>query len=355
MTTSPPSSALLRVTGLHKRYTPHQPWVVEDVSFELSPGQILSLVGPSGCGKTTTLRLLAGFEQPDFGRIELAGQTLASAGSDQPRIHLPPEKRGVGIVFQDYALFPHLSVLGNVTFGITQGSRQQRRDKAMTQLQLLDMAAYADRKPQTLSGGQQQRVALARTIAANPKVVLLDEPFSNLDITLRESARRDVRQTLLAQGVAAILVTHDREEAMAMGDHVAVMHQGRIIQQGKPEALYHHPADVFVASFLGGLIQLPAQARGKIADTLLGPVHLARPAQGDIQIALRPQQITLLPATATLVMGKIHQREFRGHAQTLLVHVGDQLIPVLADTNCPHLQGETVSIRVAGEAMVFEI
>jgi len=347
------ADALLKVRGLYKRYHAQGPWIVNDVDFDLVPGEILSLVGPSGCGKTTTLRLIAGFEQADAGTIDLQGQPLVDV-SESRRFHLPPEKRGVGIVFQDYALFPHLTVLGNVTYGIRQGSAKEKRDQAMKQLEMLNMASLADRRPQTLSGGQQQRVALARTIAANPRVVLLDEPFSNLDVTLRESARRDVRQTLLSQGVAAILVTHDREEAMSIGDRVAVMNQGRIVQIGRPESLYHEPVDCFVASFLGGLVQLPAQAVGSTATTMLGPVMLSRSVQGQVIIALRPEQIILSTPSQGQDQGIIEHREFRGHDQLLMVRYGLHTIPVLADSKTSYHCGQAVSLRIEGQAIVFD-
>lgn len=355
---------LLAVRGLCKRFTNEGPWIVDHVSFDLHTNEILALVGPSGCGKTTTLRLIAGFERADAGEIELQGQSLSH--TTHPKVlHTPPEQRGIGIVFQDYALFPHLSVLGNVMFGM-KGPKKDKRDRAMALLDMLHMVDFAKRRPHALSGGQQQRVALARTLAAAPRMVLLDEPFSNLDVSLREQARQDVRRTLQQQGIAAVLVTHDREEALSVGDRVAVMSQGRIIQVDEPEKVYHQPVDSVVGHFLGGLLELPAKATGSCAECVLGIVALNRPAQGQIHIALRPEQLILASSdhacsetncsqtNCTQVIGKIEQREFRGHSQTLSIRVRDLLVPVHADSLVAHKIGDHVTICVAGAAHVFE-
>lgn len=359
---------LLAVRNLCKRFTNDGPLIVNNVSFDLHANEILALVGPSGCGKTTTLRLIAGFERADAGEIQLHGQPLVQSltAATQPKVlHTPPEQRGIGIVFQDYALFPHLSVLGNVMFGM-KGPKKDHRNQAMALLDMLHMADYAKRRPYALSGGQQQRVALVRTLAAAPRMVLLDEPFSNLDVSLREQAREDVRHTLQQQGIAAVLVTHDREEALSVGDRVAVMSQGSIIQVDMPEKIYHQPVDAFVGHFLGGLLELPAKAMGSHARCVLGSVALNRPAQGNIQIALRPEQLVLASSdhacsdtsctqtNCTQVIGKVEQREFRGHSQTLRIRVGDLLLPVHADSQVGHKIGDDVTICVAGVAHVFE-
>lgn len=355
---------VLTVRHLAKRFTADGSLVVNDVSFDLHDKEILALVGPSGCGKTTTLRLIAGFEQADAGEIHLLGQPLALSTPTRT-LHTPPHKRGIGIVFQDYALFPHLSVLANVMFGAT-GSSGVRRARAMALLDMLKMAEFAKRRPHELSGGQQQRVALARTLAASPRMVLLDEPFSNLDVSLREQARRDVRLTLQQQGIAAVLVTHDREEALSVGDRVAVMSQGRIIQLDVPEKVYHQPDNAEVANFLGGLLELPATAMGCHARCALGSIELNRQAQGLIQIALRPEQLVLtaldhsctgeacMQSNCTRITGTIAQREFKGHSQTLGVRLGDMILPVQADSLVAYQLGDEVTICVAGKAHVFE-
>lgn len=209
----------LRVENLTKRFHPDLPPVVQEVSFSLERGEVFALLGPSGCGKTTTLRLIAGFEHPDAGAIYVDGQAIT---------HLPPERRGIGFVFQDYALFPHLTVEQNVAFGLRGMSAKARRERAMEVLQMVGMTVFKDRKPSELSGGQQQRVALARAIAPGPKVVLLDEPFSSLDAGLRQATRDEVRHLLKASGIASVLVTHDQEEALSFADRLGVMRSGQL-------------------------------------------------------------------------------------------------------------------------------
>ena len=217
---------------------------VSDLDLTVRQGEILALLGPSGCGKTTTLRLIAGFETPTTGSIEIGGQMVAGPGGS-----LPPEKRRVGMVFQNYALFPHLSVADNVSFGLPRGP--QRKIRVAEMLALVGLTGYESRLPHELSGGQQQRVAIARALAPEPAVLLLDEPFSNLDTGRRLQMREEVREILKRSGTTAIFVTHSQEEALYMGDRVAVMSAGRLIQMDTPEVIYHQPATRFVADFMG--------------------------------------------------------------------------------------------------------
>jgi len=338
---------ILQVQGLRKRFTVGGPEVVSEVSLEVAPGEILALVGPSGCGKTTLLRLIAGFERPDFGRIDVAGETLASEGTGRST-HVPPQRRRIGIVFQDFALFPHLTVLGNVMFGLL-GTRPERQARALETLKMLSMDDFASRRPHTLSGGQQQRVALARTMATGPRFVLLDEPFSNLDPALREAARQDVKELLHRSQTAAILVTHDRDEALSFGDRVAVMSAGKIEQIGPPEQIYRRPETDFVARFLARAILLPAEANGTHATTLLGPVLLAEPTTGPVRVAIRPEQIALASQESSEVRGTVRSREFQGAMQSLLVEVAGTEYPVLAPASQIHSVGETVFLTVTGE------
>lgn len=344
------SEKTLKVSGLSKRFGRGGPLVVDRVSFHLEPRELLALVGPSGCGKTTILRLIAGFERADAGEIVSDHRTLASS-EEGHSLHVPPELRKVGIVFQDYALFPHLSVLANVTFGMS-GPRKTRRDRALALLSLVGMDGLAYRRPHTLSGGQQQRVALIRTLAASPDLVLLDEPFSNLDVHLRKIAGREVRRLLSAEGVAAILVTHDREEALSIGDRVAVMHQGRIVQIDTAENVFHHPTGPFVAQFVGNAFRLSVSARGETADGPLGQLQLNVPASGSVDVLLRPEQIRLFASNEGNATGLIQRREFRGELQTLTVRVGKQTVLVTCDSRTPFLPGQSVGIQVEGLAMV---
>ncbi|SFX42295.1 ABC transporter ATP-binding protein [Marinospirillum alkaliphilum] len=294
---------LMRVEGLCKRYQQGEALAVNQVSFTLQPGEILALLGPSGCGKTTTLRMLAGFEHPESGRIFLHGQDVTE---------LPPQKRHIGIVFQDYALFPHMSLLRNVTFAMRHVPTHQQEQKAMEWLELVGLAAYAKRHPHELSGGQQQRVALARTLAAEPELVLLDEPFSNLDAALRESTRKEMRALFKKAGTSVILVTHDQAEAMTFADKVGVMQQGKLIQLDTPQQVYQHPATAFVAKFLGHTNLLQGLAQGNQAQTPLGAINLSSSVEGEVHLSLRPEDLTL-SASDDPAAARVVDREFRGH------------------------------------------
>ena len=257
--------------------------VLEQANLRVSPGEIACLLGPSGCGKTTLLRLVAGLEPLQTGRILVDGTDLAAA---------PPERRGIGLVFQDFALFPHLSALDNVAFGIAAD-----RKRAREVLRRLGMEDYAGAFPHTLSGGQQQRIALARALAPRPRVMLLDEPFSGLDTGLRARLRDDTLHLLKASGAATILVTHDPEEAMFMGDRIAVMDRGRIVQVGPPEALYLHPMNAFVAAFFGEVNRIEARIEGGAARTALGSLDADGLAEGcPVEVLVRPEALALTPA-----------------------------------------------------------
>lgn len=219
---------------------------VYDLSMEVKKGEFFSLLGPSGCGKTTTLRLIAGLDKPDEGVISV-GEKVVSAGG----VWVAPEKRGVGIVFQDYALFPHMTVFKNIAFGLTNCNKKELKQKVMEMLELVGLSDMAERYPHEISGGQQQRVALARALAPFPKVMLLDEPFSNLDADLRVELRIETKRILKEKGITTILVTHDQEEAFSLSDRVGVLNSGRLEQAGTPSEIYHQPVSHFVAGFVG--------------------------------------------------------------------------------------------------------
>ncbi|MGH9000505.1 MAG: ABC transporter ATP-binding protein, partial [Acidimicrobiia bacterium] len=301
---------------------------VDDVTLDVIPGEILALLGPSGCGKTTFLRLVAGFERPDAGVIRLAGREIAA-----PRLFVPPERRRIGMVFQDYALFPHLSVAANVAFGLRrQGGIRPSRDSQASgrveqMLALVGLGGLGDRLPHELSGGQQQRVALARALAPDPAVVLLDEPFSNLDAALRAEVRDEVRAILRKAGATAVFVTHDQEEALSMADRVAVMRAGRLCQVDTPDRLYTRPADRFVATFVGHADVLPGRLEGGWAATVLGPVRAeasaegAGPTSGDVHVVLRPEALRLRLDGAG--PGTVRRLTFFGHDQIIEVTLTD--------------------------------
>jgi iron(III) transport system ATP-binding protein len=276
------------VAGLHRAYGPIK--AVDGVSLEVWPGEMLSVLGPSGCGKTTLLRLIAGLEGPDAGTVEIGGRRVAGGGAA-----VPPERRRVGMVFQDFALFPHLSVRDNVAYGLRGDPDRDVRVREL--LELIDLADAAGRMPHHLSGGMQQRVALARALAPRPDVVLLDEPFSNLDAALRTQLRGDVRDILRASATAAIFVTHDQDEALTLGDRMAVMVRGRVEQCAPPEVVYGEPATPFVASFVGIANLLHADRRGSLAITRFGPVRLVGPradrSDGRSLAVIRPEHLDL--------------------------------------------------------------
>jgi iron(III) transport system ATP-binding protein len=272
---------MLVVEGISHAYGGRS--VLDNASLRVAPGEILCLLGPSGCGKTTLLRLLAGLEPLQQGRILLDGVDLAAT---------PPERRGAGLVFQDFALFPHLSALDNVAFGI--GGDRARAHEALRRLGMEEAACAF---PHTLSGGQQQRVALARALAPRPRMMLLDEPFSGLDTGLRARLREDTRLLLQTSGAATVLVTHDPEEAMFVGDRIAVMDRGRIVQNGTPETLYFRPASAFVASFFGELNRIEARVERGQARTALGEFEANGFAEGClVEVLIRPEAFLLTAA-----------------------------------------------------------
>lgn len=261
--------------------------VLVDASLRVRGGSVVALLGPSGCGKTTLLRLLAGLEAPDSGTINIAGIRVAGDGT-----FVPPEKRKVGLVFQDWALFPHLTVEANVAYGVPRGA--QRPLKVAAALELVGLTGFERRMPGTLSGGQQQRVALARAVASEPAVLLLDEPFSNLDTSLRTLVRSEIHELLIGLGITTVVVTHDQEEAFILGDEVAILHEGRIVQQAPPAEVYSRPASRWVANFVGEANLVPALAAGDHASTPLGDVRLLEAAAGPVDVLLRPEGLRII-------------------------------------------------------------
>jgi len=263
--------------------------VVDDVTLSVAPGEFLCLLGPSGCGKTTTLRISAGLERPCAGRVWIGGVEVTGAGTE-----VPPEQRNVGFLFQDYALFPHLDVLGNVTFGISHLPQAERRARAMEALERVGMEAFASAYPHTLSGGQQQRVALARALAPRPRLMLLDEPFSGLDKRLRDQVRDQTLHVLKDSNVSTLMVTHDPEEAMFMADTIALMRHGRIVQKGTPVELYCHPATAFAARFFSEVNRLTGTVRNGMVASPFGALEAAHIEDGvTVEILLRPEALKL--------------------------------------------------------------
>jgi len=297
--------------------------VLREIDLHVAAGEILSLLGPSGCGKTTLLRVIAGLHPVEAGTIEFGDRIVSSPGGS-----VAPEHRRVGMVFQDGALFPHLTVAENVGFGISREPNVGARVGEV--LDLVGLADLADRRPATLSGGQQQRVALARALAPRPSILLLDEPFSALDSGLRVQLRREVRRILVHVGITVITVTHDQDEAFSFGDRVAVMRDGVIAQVGRPDELYERPNDCWVANFVGDANLVRGTANGRAATTLFGPLPLdpGSAITGDAWVLVRPEQLRLVAGSRAI----IEAVEYFGHDAIYSLSLG----------------GERIEVRVAG-------
>jgi len=342
---------LLTVKNLTKSFDENGP-VVDHLDFTVREHEIFALLGPSGCGKTTCLRLIAGFEHADEGEVQIEDVVLESEEK-----HTAPQDRGIGFVFQDYALFPHLTAIENVAFGLTDIPKYKRKVFAEEVLCRTGMGDYKDRNPSELSGGQQQRVALARAIAPKPKLVLLDEPFSNLDAILRESTRKEVRSILKKAGMSALLVTHDQEEALSFADRIAVMNDGKIEQIGTPEEVYYKPKTKFVAQFLGRTNLFHANATGgSEITTKLGPMRINADADGRILCSIRPEHLTLKkpgPEQAEDI-GTIIGREFKGHDITYHVLLNGEKYLVHTDNRVLFEQEDPVVIKPLESAVILE-
>ncbi len=298
--TKPARAVAIEIAGVNLSYGATH--VLKDVALSIRPGEFFAFLGPSGCGKTTLLRLIAGFAQAQTGKVLLDGQDVAP---------LPPWKRDVGMVFQSYALWPHMTVAKNVAFGLEERRLPRAEiDRRVAQaLELVGLSAYAERRPAQLSGGQQQRVAVARTIAIEPKVLLLDEPLSNLDAKMRVSVRRELRSLQQRLGLTTIFVTHDQEEANTICDRIAVMDAGTVQQVGTPMELYENPSNLFVANFLGS---------ANILDERAGV-----PVPAGMRLVFRPQHAGLTSAEGAALRGPVTHREFLGATVRYAVRIGD--------------------------------
>ncbi|WP_342394015.1 ABC transporter ATP-binding protein [Chrysosporum bergii] len=298
--------AILELHYVTKQFSQNIAPAVNNVSLSLPQGDILGLLGPSGCGKTTLLRMIAGFEKVQSGKIEINGQMVCDGS-----LYVPAEQRDIGIVFQDYALFPHLNVAANVAFGLRQLTKEEARKRIGEVIELVNLQGLEKRYPYELSGGQQQRVALARALAPQPQLMLLDEPLSNLDIQVRLRLREEIRNILKSAGTSAIFVTHDQEEALAISDLVAVMKQGRLEQIGTPEEIYTHPKSRFVAEFVTQANFLPARRQGDIWETEVGSFELSVNHNNDTgEIMIRQEGLILQAVQESPVF--IHSRRFLG-------------------------------------------
>jgi iron(III) transport system ATP-binding protein len=349
----------VRVDGVSKRFAHRvkgEVYAARDVTLEVRPGELLTLLGPSGCGKTTTLRMIAGFEMPDAGRI---------AFGDQDVTRLPANARGIGFVFQNYALFPHLSIFENVAYGLrVRGQGAEPLQRAVGEvLAMVGLAGYEQQFPAQLSGGEQQRVALARAIVIRPRVLLFDEPLSNLDAKLRVQMRGEIRELQRRLAITAVYVTHDQEEAMAVSDRIAVMNAGSIVQQGSAEDLYHRPATRFVAQFIGRANLVAGRVEGVAGDgldvTALGRrFHVSRDADGvapghPVRLLLRPEAVTLARDGGGLP-ARVLSRTFLGEKiDYTLVCAGETLQVARYNAGPRDLfePGDTVALHVVEQAI----
>jgi len=344
------SGIALDIEGLGKAYDGQ--WAVRDLHLAVPPGALVALLGPSGCGKTTTLRMIAGLITPDAGDVRIGGASV---------LEVPAERRDTTLVFQQPTLFPHLDVAANVGFGLKMRhcDRAEIGRRVAAALAAVQLAGYERRKPAQLSGGQQQRVALARALVVSPRVLLLDEPLSSLDPGLRDEMRDLIGRLHAERGVTTMLVTHDREEAMALASPIAFLSAGQLQQYGPPEALYERPASIAVARFFGMVNLLPARLNGDTAQTPLGPLRIERPASGSIRshaglhIGIRPEYIALSEAGPNCVTGQVTSQTYRGlHRQVTLACAvrdgsgGEVTLTALVPADCPIRTGERLTVSL---------
>ena len=314
--------ALTAVTARFGRVT-----ALDKVTFDVRAGEILCLLGPSGSGKSTLLRLVAGIERPSHGSIALDGAVVAGGGA-----FVEPERRRVGMVFQDYALFPHLTVADNVAFGLRNASRRDAAQRAGWLLDRVGLSRYASSYPHMLSGGERQRVALARALAPEPRVLLMDEPFSSLDRGLRDRVRRETLALLRETGTTTIIVTHDPAEAVLAADRIALLRAGRLLQCGSPEELYTKPASAFVAQFLGDVNEFPGTCRNGRVHTAFGSFLAPQiPEQAAARVCIRPEHLRVSREPAP-IRGRVVSSEFLGETERVLVDVADMPSPISVRT-----------------------
>ncbi|HVK92258.1 MAG TPA: ABC transporter ATP-binding protein [Mycoplana sp.] len=343
-------AAKLSFEDIHHSY--HGKQTIRGISMAAEPGEVLCLLGPSGSGKTTLLRIAAGIEAQGKGRVLLNDQEIAG-----PKVFLPPERRGVGLMFQDFALFPHMSVLDNVRFGLTALPKAEAVAEAHLALERVGLAHYAEKFPHALSGGEQQRVALARALAPRPAVLLMDEPFSGLDSRLKDSIRADTLAILRHSRATAIVVTHDAEEAMRMGDRIALLRDGKLVQVGTAEELYLRPADIFAAGFFSEINVFPGNVAAGRVETPLGNISAGRLSDGTkVRIAVRLSGVAVSPSDGN-IPARVLSRRFLGVVELLELAVPGTDKPVRARIRAGQLPGGLREVTVSAterDILVFE-
>ena len=351
---------MIRVTHVTKRFASRRDDVLalDDVSVDVEPGSFFTLLGPSGCGKSTLLRCVAGLETPDHGEIAIGGRLVFSSATG---LQVPPSRRRIGMVFQSYAVWPHMTVFGNVAFPLEVQGRTQVRERVMRALTAVGLEPLADRYASLLSGGQQQRVALARAIVAEPDVLLLDEPLSNLDATLREQMRGELRSLQQSLHVTTVYVTHDQTEALSMSDRIAVMRNGGFVETGTPEELYHRPRSAFTAHFVGGANILAGtveagspEPRLTVVATPAGPLCSAEASPpGPVAVFVRPEKIRLLaaagPAERNVLACRVRSQRFAGDSSEVELSVAGAAPEVVL--RCKTAQG-LAALKVGDAARI---
>ena len=338
----------LRVLDVHKSFGESK--VLHGVDLSIDSGRTLSLLGPSGCGKTTLMRIVSGLEIADSGEVRVGERLLAGPG-----VNVAPESRRIGLLGQERSLFPHLSVGGNVAYGL--GRAPDRATRVREVLDMVDLAGFEKRMPDSLSGGQQQRVAIARALAPRPRMLLLDEPFQALDVHLRLELQAEVRTLLGALGATAVIVTHDQDEAFVMGDDVAVMQEGHIRQRGHPSEVYGHPASPWVASFVGDANFVPGLGSGSTVATPLGNLATCCPVSGKVAVLVRPSHLRLVAAAASGegdvgATGQVQAMRFYGHATECRVQIGDNVLLARSDRMPSVRVGDDVALHYEGPPAV---
>jgi len=350
--------AFIEIQSLFKRFK--NVVAINHIHLEVDKGEMLTLLGPSGCGKTTTLRCIAGLEKPDEGDIVIDGKPMLSRG------FVEPSKRGIGMVFQNYAVWPHMKVYNNIVYGlkIQKMRKQEMKEKAQNVLDLVGLGGLEDRYPAQLSGGQQQRVALARALVGNPKVLLLDEPLSNLDAKLREELRFEIKNLVRRMGITAVYVTHDQAEAMVISDRIAVMDSGNIVQLGTAQEIYAKPANRFVADFIGTMNFMPGEiaqvmqdpdqvyVHTEISDKMLCtmPDSTAIKAGDKVYASIRPEDVEIYTeppqSRANLFKGTIAHKAYLGNFLYFFVEVNDTMIRVQVPHYVPQEEGEEIYLAL---------
>jgi iron(III) transport system ATP-binding protein len=307
---------VLSIAAVTKRYSRGAAPAVAEVDLEVSAGELVAVVGASGCGKSTLLRLVAGLEVPNAGEIRIGGRTVAGG-----RTWVPPERRGVGMVFQDFALFPHMTAVENIVYGLASIPRAERRPRARAMLEMVGLSGLEHRYAHQLSGGQQQRVALARALAPEPSLLLLDEPFSSLDTSLKRTLREEIAEILRRTGTTALFVVHDAEDVLVLADRAAVMQAGRVLQQGDPHTLYRQPTTEYVARFFGETNVLAGVPNGEGFETELGlvPCAAAATCRGAVRLCLRPEDLSIVPGDTSGRPGVVQRVRTAGTRQRVLV------------------------------------